>query len=241
MDVSYQLGPLMVTGSWIVLTAGIIAGFLTLTYLSPFKGDNWKGLREDTGSGIIYLIIIFIFGSVLFKIELFLSDPMAALSYPGGRKEMYLGIFVTGTYWTAVSIKRGLPVHKFLHASLYILLPAKIIYSFFEGRTGEAVTGLTAFSPWSHHPVSLYIMVVSSGLLLWLITGSFKQNSGKIVLVPFFIWTLSLLIINYTAVYPMFFGVPVSMAFYLVLLIAGSILIFINDLSLRRSFLKWKI
>ena len=236
MNSSIELGPLLIKESWIVLSIASILGYLLLAYFSSLKGKAWKPFREQIGNGIIFFIVFYMFGSIIFNLPMFLTDPLAVLSYPSGKKELYLAFVVLTIYWTVMSLKTHIPLSKYLHASLYILLPAKFGYAFFEGNSGEGVGEYLAFIvPWTHHPVSLYSMVISGGLLIWLITMK-NTNEGKKTGLLFMLWVFSEFLINMTLVFPQFFGIPVTLYFYLFLFGLGVYYTVFNQINFKKVF-----
>ncbi|MBB5174045.1 hypothetical protein [Texcoconibacillus texcoconensis] len=241
MNETLQLGSLLIPYPWLIIATGLFIGYFLLTYVSSFKEDRWKSLRETVVNGVIWFIFSFLFGSILFHIETFLSDPLAVLSYPSGGQELYLSILVVIGYFVYASVQKNIPIHLYLHALLTPLFSSSFLYAFFEQTQGESVKGWVAeISPWANHPVSLYMMFFSACFLVWILSLQVVEKSSKHVLTIYFLWVFSQLMVSSFMTHPLFFGVPITNVFFYFLLFIGTFIALLNQFERKQRLFKWK-
>ncbi|ADU29594.1 hypothetical protein [Evansella cellulosilytica] len=223
MNSAVQLGPFIIQIAWIVLAGGLVTGYLLLTYSSPFRGSTWSDFRETVSTSIGMFIMAFFFGTIPLKINIFISDPLAVISYPSGRAELYLAILLMVTYLLYSNVKKKVSLTMYLHGLLYILLPTSFIHAFFTQKIGQKIwEPVSHFMPWSNHPVFLYMMFINAILLIWLLRLEKKQiNTESKVISIYFLWVLSHLTIALVDRSPIFFSIPITPVFYFGLLIIG--------------------
>lgn len=220
IDEVLQLGPLNIYYSWLVIGGSFILGYILLTYGSPFKGDDWKDLREMVVNSVSLFIITYLFGTVFFRLPTFFADPMSVIRYPSGQRELMLASILIGVYVVVIQLRKNLNLFSYIHALMYLLLPATIIHAFFAQEKGQTVKIFMSIVPWKAHPISLY-MIFFVGILLLYLLNKGKEPEQKIGLFVYFIWVGLLSMIQSFNTTVQFFEVPISQTYYLLLFFLG--------------------
>lgn len=146
-----------------------------------------------------------------------MADPSAAFSYPSGQTELYISTGLLLIYALYQHLKQRISFSLYILMLFYLLLPMLALFTLIQQRQGLPVSeALASYYPWTSHPVSLYILIFSSAMMLWLHRHSAKSSpKGWFVLI---IWSLTSWLISFSEPHTMLFLVPVNRSYYLFLI-----------------------
>ncbi|PYZ97793.1 hypothetical protein CR205_04150 [Alteribacter lacisalsi] len=222
-----QLGQIIIPYWMIYIGLSLSAAFLYLKFFSPFKGKDGRNVRDKTANMIILFAVVFQFGSALYNLPLLIRDPLAVLSYPSGTKEFYTGLAVVIVYALYMHRKKLMSLHHTFSGLFFVLITADFLFSFLTGRSGEELSsGLFPFV--SHHPLSLYTMILSAGILVLISKNAIRIRHAALIF-ALGKWGISLFDSS-----DMFFHLYGMNSFY-ILLAAAALLLTASDLTRKES------
>ncbi|SHM65851.1 hypothetical protein [Gracilibacillus kekensis] len=201
MPQAFMLGSLVIKTELIMIIASFVIGCILFYFLSPFDKKQTRQLL-DTASNILFTLIISLWiGKVLWNIDVFLSDPMAVLTYPSNTMALYLALILTIGYswWKWIRTFRSYQGHLYVLITIFLL--ASFLHSFMEQIFFQ--------TSWQYL-VGLLI------LLSYLIACSGKKAPGVLANTMLIGWGLLQMIINA----PVFQFAP-SLIFYILIVVLG--------------------
>jgi len=237
----WMFGPAMIPVVTVVVLLSIISGFLYLRFFSPYKNKTDDDIRDISSNAIILTAIVYLFSSIPLNFSQFISDPMAIISYPSGHQEFFLGIIAALTYLTVHHVRQKIMFIDSLSAIIYVILISDFLFAFLVSETGRPIDGgPIGVLPFSEHPVSLYTMILSMIILLWLKKSGRLTDQLKLIRIVS-VWAFGKWLISLVHWSPQFFNIYLPNSTYLILTICtvifGSIYLILRK---KQVNLSWK-
>ncbi|PSL43217.1 hypothetical protein B0H94_11140 [Salsuginibacillus halophilus] len=218
---TWQVGPLLIPEAAVATVIALVAAYLYVRYFTLYQGSAGYRPRDRAVNVLILIGFVYAFGTVLLNLTLFLSDPMAVLSYPSGPGEFILALCAAGIYIAVQHWKKGIDVRELFAVLLYIVLAAQIVYAVWTRESGTSINGPL---PFAEHPIAFYTTAVSVALLFWLHRlGEKIQRSAQLSVVGA-AWAFSQWLIMRVDAVPQLLMVYVPAASFLILSIVMAVM-----------------
>ncbi|PKR78714.1 hypothetical protein CEY16_02865 [Halalkalibacillus sediminis] len=195
------------------LIISFAGGFLLFYILSHEQHKFRMKAMEESANTIILLVLYIQLAKVLLKVELFLSDPIAVLSYPSNAASLYLAtVMVIIHLWISNQKKREISTHSILSLAV-IMIGSSFVYEFLQ------VTWFNNTLSWK------YLFVLFFTLLGYLVVQN-RFNPLQQILFIVFIWGAGQLIISITLPFITIFNYMISPLFILSIMLFAIVSIF---------------
>ena len=232
-----MLGPLIIKKSWVVILAGLIAGFIFLRFY-PVQEKN-SDVQEVLLNGMIYFVLAWQFGTVLTRFDLVLSDPLTALYYPSGIKEFTLGLLVFGGYVWWQHHRQRVTVPRLLAGLICIGSPALFLYYFiYESYGLEIQTQWLNWLTVTHHPLHIYQMFIHLPILLMIVANRHRLHPSAFVSKTMIGWGGAQWLLTFVDPAPSWFGMNISPHVYGLIVGSGTIWA-LNILMKEKKVFSW--
>jgi len=166
---------------------------------------------------------------------------MSIISYPSGHHEFFLGVIAALIYLAVHHVRQKIRFIDSLSAIFYVIVISDFLFSFSASETGRPADGrLIGGLPFSEHPVSLYTMILSMIILLWLKKSGRLTDQLKLFKIVS-VWAFGKWLISLVHWSPQFFNIYLPNSAYLILTICtvtfGSIYLILRK---KQVNLSWK-
>lgn len=201
MPETFQVGPLLVDSRILIYILSIMVGLFSMNYILKRTRYKSKALLDLMLSNVLIVVLIWKFGAILFTPSLIWTKPFQILMLAGSWKELLLGIAAALIY-TWYRLKRmEISFIFFLDILSYGVVSAVICKSLLKWEYGvstNAPWGISLTDPsYQYHPVNVYMLLLSTALLIWLWRYSSTLGQGRIVQEFLMFYGIGLFVISY--------------------------------------------
>lgn len=178
------IGPLMLNSAILIYVISIFIGFLVIRWRLRKTEHHDKPVTDLLLNMVLIVALFWKFGTLLFMPSLIWNKPLQILLLTGSWREVILGIAVAGFYgWWRLRVI-DLSWRIFLDLLPFGILAGAVTMSLLSWEYGlptNAPWGIRLMDPdYAYHPLNVYLLILSLGLLIWFWFKSSHLGQGII-------------------------------------------------------------
>lgn len=180
-----QVGPFALNANMLIYIFSLIVGLLIMRL--RLRGEEYdpKPVFDLMLSNVLIIVLFWKFSSILFMPSIIWTKPLQILMLTGTWKEVLLGVGAACIYTFFKIRKLDISLMVLLDLIAFGILSAVLSNSLLSWQYGIPTAmpwGISLTDPnYHYHPISMYYLLISVALLLWLWRASYKLGRGRIL------------------------------------------------------------
>ncbi|RPF55901.1 hypothetical protein [Aquisalibacillus elongatus] len=199
-----------------ILVASFILAMASFYIISDETKQTKKTYIEEVLSFVTNFIILIWIGKIVFNVSTFIKDPIVVLAYPSHSSAFYFAFVISLLLVVRKVIQKKVQLALFSYTTIGIVLLASFFYEFMDLVWQDNTYG------WRY----LTLLVTLTIIFVVLNTYLSKQLLSGLILI---IWGTGQWLLAMTLPFTTVFGYLISPWFFVVLMIIGVVLMFINN------------